>query len=196
MLFNAPQRCDSLAILGDLNCDISHPDKGSREGRTLVDLMNEYNMTNLFREPTRVTATSSTLIDVILTNRPRSFLTSGTFDLGLIDHHLDYAVSRSHRPRTFPITGERRTVKNYDPERFCDDLHSTPSDIPYTFEDIDDIYWAWSYLLSSILDNHSPIKRKTANLEHVSFMTPELLEAIKKRNKLKRLYNESTRRLD
>ena len=38
MLFNAPQRCDSLAILGDLNCDISHPDKGSREGRTLVDL--------------------------------------------------------------------------------------------------------------------------------------------------------------
>ena len=116
MLFNTPQRCDSLAILGDLNCDISHPDKGSREGRTLVDLMNEYNMTNLFREPTRATATSSTLIDVILTNRPRSFLTSGTFDLGLIDHHLDYAVSRSHRPRTFPITGERRTVKNYDPE--------------------------------------------------------------------------------
>ena len=151
MLFNAPQRCDSLAILGDLNCDISHPDKGSREGRTLVDLMNEYNMTNLFREPTRVTATSSTLIDVILTNRPRSFLTSGTFDLGLIDHHLDYAVSRSHRPRTFPITGERRTVKNYDPERFCDDLHSIPFDIPYTFENIDDIYWAWSYLLSSIL---------------------------------------------
>ena len=196
MLFNAPQRCDSLAILGDLNCDISHPDKGSREGRTLVDLMNEYNMTNLFREPTRVTATSSTLIDVILTNRPRSFLTSGTFDLGLIDHHLDYAVSRLHRPRTFPITGERRTVKNYDPERFCDDLHSIPFDIPYTFENIDDIYWAWSYLLSSILDNHSPIKRKTANLEHVSFMTPELLEALRKRNKLKRLYNESKRRLD
>ena len=196
MLFNAPQRCDSLAILGDLNYDISHPDKGSREGRTLVDLMNEYNMTNLFREPTRATATSSTFIDVILTNRPRSFLTSGTLDLGLIDHHLDYAVSRSHRPRIFPITGERRTVKNYDPERFCDDLHSTPSDIPYTFEDIDDIYWAWSYLLSSILDNHAPIKRKTANLEHVSFMTPELLEAIRKRNKLKRLYNESKRRLD
>ena len=119
MLFNAPQRCDSLAIPGDLNCDISHPDKGSREGRTLVDLMNEYNMTNLFREPTRATATSSTLIDVILTNRPRSFLTSGTFDLGLIDHHLDYAVSRSHRPRTFPITGERRTVKNTIPNDFA-----------------------------------------------------------------------------
>ena len=69
-------------------------------------------------------------------------------------------------------------------------------DIPYTFENIDDIYWAWSYLLSSILDNHSLINRKTANLEHVSFMTPELLETLRKRNKLKRLYNESKRRLD
>ena len=83
MLFNAPQRCDSLAILGDLNCDISHPDKGSREGRTLVDLMNEYNLTNLFREPTRVTATSSALIDVILTNRPRSFFNVWHFRFGL-----------------------------------------------------------------------------------------------------------------
>ena len=46
-------------ILGDLNCDILRPDKGPREGRALMDLMIEYNLTNLIREPTRVTATSS-----------------------------------------------------------------------------------------------------------------------------------------
>ena len=51
-------------------------------------------------------------------------------------------------------------------------------------------------MLSSVLENHALIKRKTANREHVSFMTPESLEAIRKRNKLKRLYNESKRRLD
>ena len=143
-----------------------------------------------------MTATSSTLIDVILTNRPRSILTSGPFDLNLIDHYLDYAVSRSHCPRTFPITVERRTISNYDLERFSDDLHSTPFDVAYIFEDIDDIYWAWSYLLPSVLDNHALIKRKTANREYVSFMTPKLLETLRKRNKLKRLCNESKRRLD
>ena len=41
-----------------------------------------------------------------------------------------------------------------------------------------------------------PFIDKTANRDHVSFMTRELLEAIRKRNKLKRLYNESKRRLD
>ena len=71
-----------------------------------------------------------------------------------------------------------------------------PFDIAYIFEDIDDIYWAWSYLLSSLLDDHAPIKRKTAKREHVPFMTPELLEAIRKRNKLKRLYNKSKSPLD
>ena len=46
-------------------------------------------------------------------------------------------------------------------------------------------------MLCSVLDDHAPTKRKTANREHVPFITPEKLEAIRKRNKLKRLYNES-----
>lgn len=78
----------------------------------------------------------------------------------------------------------------------------TPSDfamicilLAYVFEDIDDIYQALSYLFSCVLDDRAPIKRKTANREHLPFMTPELLEALKKRNKLKRLYDESKRRL-
>ena len=76
-----------------------------------------------------MTATFSSLIDVILTNRLRSFLTSGTFNLGLSDHHLAYVVSRSHCSRSCRITVERRTFKNYDPERFRKDLHSTPFDV-------------------------------------------------------------------
>ena len=37
----------TYVILGDLNCDILHPDKGSREERALMDLMIEYNLTQL-----------------------------------------------------------------------------------------------------------------------------------------------------
>ena len=36
MLLNASQRSDNLVILGNLNCDILHPNKGSREGRALL----------------------------------------------------------------------------------------------------------------------------------------------------------------
>ena len=101
--------------------------------RTLLDLMNEYNLTNSIRDPTRVNTTACALIYVILTNRILSFLTSGTFDLGLSDHHLVYAVSRSHYLRSCAITVEKRTFKNYDPERFRDDFHSTPFGVAYIY---------------------------------------------------------------
>ena len=73
-----------------------------------------------------MTATSSSLIDVILTNRPRSFLTFSIFDLGLSDYHLVYAVRRSHYPRSCPITVERRFLRITIPSGF---LHSTPFDV-------------------------------------------------------------------
>ena len=50
-------------------------------------------------------------------------------------------------------------------------------------------------MLSRLLDDHAPRKRRTANREHVPFMTPELLEAIRKRKKFKRYYKKSKCRL-
>lgn len=88
ILLRSTQRYESIMLIGDLNCDLSRPDKGAKEGKTLMDLMDVYGLTNLIKVPTRVVVESSSLIDVILTNKPRSVLTSGVFDLGFSDHHL------------------------------------------------------------------------------------------------------------
>jgi len=117
------------------------------------------------------------------------------FDLGLSDHHLIYAVMRSHCPRSCPRTVIKRHFKNFDPELFCNDLSIVPFDVAYIFND-DDICWAWSTLVSGVLDVHAPIKPSTVKHEHVPYMTPELLDAIRRRNKLKRLYNKSKNSTD
>ena len=49
MLFNGSQRHDNLAIVRDLNCDISHLNKGFREGRTLRDSMRHKAVSDYFR---------------------------------------------------------------------------------------------------------------------------------------------------
>ena len=115
-----------------------------------------YSCESVLLQPTRVTSTLSTLINVILTNKPRSFLASGVFDLGLSDHHLIYAVTRSHCPRSCPRTVIKRHFKNFDPELFCQDLSMVPFDVAYIFDDVDDISWAWSTLVSGVLDVHAP----------------------------------------
>ena len=123
-------------------------------------------------------------------------MASGVFDLGLSDHHLIYAVTRSHRPRSCPRTAIKRHFKNFDPELFCQDLSMVPFDVAYIFDDVDDICWAWSTLVLDVLDVHAPNKRSTMKREHVPYMTPELLDAIRHRNKLKRLHNKSKNSTD
>ena len=59
-----------------------------------MDLMDVYGLTNLIKVPTRVVVESSSLIDVILRNKPRSALTLGVFDLGLSDDNVIYTVMR------------------------------------------------------------------------------------------------------
>ena len=92
ILLRSTQRYESIMLIGDLNCGLSRPDKGAKESKTPLDLMNVYGLTNLIKVPTRVMVESSSLNDEILTNKPRSFLTSGVFDLGLSDHNLIYTV--------------------------------------------------------------------------------------------------------
>ena len=73
-----------------------------------------YGLTNLIKVPTRVVVESSSLTDVILTNKPCSVLTSGVFDLGVIDHNLIYTVMRLQCPKFIPRTVVERQLKHYD----------------------------------------------------------------------------------
>lgn len=91
------------------------------------------------------------------------------FDLGLSDRHLIYAVTTSHCPRSCPRTVIKRRFKNFDPELFCQDLSMVPFDVAYTFDDVD-ICWAWSTLVSGVLEVHAPNKRSTVKREHVPYM--------------------------
>ena len=73
-----------------------------------------YGLTNLIKVPTRVVVESSSLTDVILTNKPRSVLTSRVFDLGLIDRNFIYTVMRLQCPKFIPRAVVKRHFKHYD----------------------------------------------------------------------------------
>ena len=52
----------------------------------LKNLLESYDMINTVRCPTRITSSSESLIDVIITNRENSELRAMVIDLGLSDH--------------------------------------------------------------------------------------------------------------
>lgn len=107
-----------------------------------MDFMDVYGLTNLIEAPTRVVVESSSLTDVILTNKPRSVLTSGVFDLGLSDHNLIYTVKPLQCPKFSPRTLVKRHFKHYVPGLFLVDIATVPFHVAHIFDDPEDVCWA------------------------------------------------------
>jgi endonuclease/exonuclease/phosphatase family metal-dependent hydrolase len=73
----------NVILGGDYNIDIL---KRNTKTNTFIDLMLEYNFTQLITQPTRNTKTSTTCIDLIFTNINVSQVESSVEELGFSDH--------------------------------------------------------------------------------------------------------------
>ena len=71
---------DNIVLAGDLNID--ELNSCSDSSNHLPDMKNVFNLSNLIKEPTCFKSQNGTLLDLILTNRPRIFMTSQAFELG------------------------------------------------------------------------------------------------------------------
>ena len=182
-----------VICIGDLNADILNPTENSKQGRTLLDICDIYDLHNLIMEPTRISSTRKSCLDVFLTNAPKFAFKSGTYESGLSDHMLIYTVFNTNlmKPKTTLIKG--RSFKNFNEDEFNNDLRFVPFNVAHVFDDIDDICWAWEKLYSNVLDDHAPMKtrkHKTASGQS-KFITPVIRKAIRARNALKRKYNKT-----
>ena len=73
-LTNVVKTNKEIIIFGDFNIDYNKTDN-----RDFKSLLNIFGLNQLITEPTRTTKTSSTLIDLIITNRPENITNKGFF---------------------------------------------------------------------------------------------------------------------
>ena len=179
---------DDYTLLGDLNCNILEPDKEPKLGRHLLNLCDVYNLKCLINKPTRITPSSETLIDVVLTSNKKKFLHAGAFNPDISDHHLVYAITRASCPKWVPKTTTRRNFKKFHAKKYNEDICFIPFHVASTFDDIDDVYWAWERLLTDVLDDHAPLVQKTIAKPKPFYFNSEVIAAIRCRNQFKRKY--------
>ena len=99
----------------------------------VIGLCELFQYTQLIKEPTRVTLSTNSLID-ILTNEPVKFATSGVSPIGCSDHSLIYVSRKLTCLRSIPRIIESRQYKNFMPDDFVNDMALVPWD---TIEQID-----------------------------------------------------------
>ena len=110
-------------LMGDLNCDVTSAHFDSNTS-LLCEISDVYGLQQLITEPTRITESSSSLIDVIISNCVNRVVCSGVFHIGISDHSLIYVyrklspefASKGHSTKTY------RNFSNFNRENIRSDI--------------------------------------------------------------------------
>ena len=167
---------DNILLAGDLNIEELKPDWDS--SNHLPDAKDAFNLTNLVNKPTCFKSQDGTLIDLMLTNRMRSFLKSQNFEIGLSDcHKLVVSILRA----AFKKTSE----KNYNlqesktiwlgpfPLRFDQQITTREA-----LKNCDEPHIKLSEFFNGILNHHAPLNWKQVRGNYALFMTKDLSKAL------------------
>ena len=168
-----------MILLGDLNCNLLG---NSPDGQALIDLCSTLNLFQVVEKHTRVTETSQTLIDVILTTNKLFIDTCDVMSSTISDHSLVYLTLKlkAQRTRTSYIT--TRSYKNFDPDKLIEDRSHVPIHMGSFFEDLDDQVDTFNNLFLDVLNEHAPIKRVKVKSKPNPFITPEIRQLMKTRD--------------
>ena len=182
----ATMDCNAIVLTGDLNLDRLKPEQ--REGRLLLNLEEIYELECLITEPTRVTYSSSTLLDVILTNKPQLFKRSGVLNPEISDHYLTFALMESKIPKHRQKVVTFRSTKSLDVKMLNEELTNAPWWVMNIFDTMDDKWNYWKALFDSILETHTPMRKMRVRQVDVPYMTMEWKQAIRRKRKYAKKY--------
>ena len=162
----ASYRYNEVIVAGDFNNFIS-----------------TFSLNQIVEKPTRITENSKSLIDVIMTTSKTFVNLSDVLTCSISDHNLIYVVLSLKTPRVKPSYVTIRSYANYHAEQFVEDLTFVPFHVISVFDDFDDQVDTFNTLFSEILNEHAPVKRIKIKSRPNSFVTPEIRQLMKTRDK-------------
>jgi exonuclease III len=164
---------DNLLMIGDWNSAVNEDE--------MENFCEMYNLENLITEPTCFKSSENpSSIDIMLTNKKRSFQNSMTVETGLSDFHkMTVTVLKSHFKKKEPIEIIYHDKRNFDAIKFREKIRSliTRKD-KITLIDLHNI------LVDSYLQD-APLKKKIVRGNNAPFMNKTLSKAFSLRAKLK-----------
>ena len=173
----------NVVIAGDFNSDML---SRSGNGTKLKRIFQSFNFCNIIQAPTRTSEHSNTLFDLILTNNISKVSSSAVIDYCIADHKFTYVVyklkTRNPKPDVKYVQNFKNVMKN--PNDLKHDLESAPWWVCSTFDDIDDITWAWDCMYNDIVKSHVTSRKAKVRKFSLPWMNGEIRKEMNKRYKL------------
>lgn len=139
----------------------------------------------MVKTPTRVTASTEKLIDVILALNEQQVQKTTVIPCSISDHDIVYATLRLKNQRQKPTYITTRSFKHYRPDQFLVDVSQVPWSVLDVFDDPEDKVNAFNILFNDVLDEHAPIKTVKIRGRPNPFVTCEIGDLMRSRDQWK-----------
>ena len=151
-----------IVLSGDFN--INMMDTNNHTTNDFQSALTQFNFEQLIQEPTRTTENSSTLIDLIITDR-KSLVTACEVIpcTNISDHDGVYAILNVKLPKYEQHFKYIRSEKTFDQTKFLQDISMIPSHVIYGIDDPNLQLDIFNELFSGCLNEHAPLKKVKIN---------------------------------
>ena len=180
---------NEIYVMGDFNLCAK---QGSSMFKTYSDLLQSFSLKQLINEPTRVTSTSSSVIDHVICNPIGRVSKSGVLDIGLSDHQFTFFMrGRLHSPCFEPVVHKFRSMKHYCKELFCIKLREVDWNHVLLETDVELALGYFTETLLKVVDSIAPFHEMRVKHDSAPWMCREILVAIRKRDVLFRKFKQN-----
>ena len=179
-------------LMGDINCDYLK----DNDHREIKNYFVSYGYKQLIEKATRITETSETLIDVILTNSRETIRNYKTVLSSDSDHDIIAVIRKKLTPRYSPRTIYSRNYKNYNTNVIKNELRNLNWEHVTSCRDSN---ICWQYIKDILLkyaDTHAPLTKKTIKGKPCPWLTEEIKKQMNDRDGLLRKARRSNNHND
>lgn len=170
---SAFNHCDHIFVLTDFNVDLLQPSTSA--ARELLSFLYQRNLEQLVTEPTRVTNSSATLLDLFITSSPNLCCNvSVLHNACLSDHAMIVAECNIKRPKEVPHYIYTRNLNSIDDTEFESDLHELTWSEVEKCCGVNNKIELFNVLLLSLYDKHAPSRKLRVNNRPTPWITDNI----------------------
>ena len=179
-----------IIILGDFN--ICYLQRSSNIFKSYNNVLKLFDLDQIITEPTRITNTTTSLLDHILCDNKEKICKSGTISVGLSDPFLTYCTRKISKGQINKHKYVKvRSLKNYTKEDFIFSLTGADWGLCFNAQDVNTAWSAFRDIFISVLNSIAPVKEVRLKQRTEPWIDLEILDLIKQRDNCLHLFKKS-----
>lgn len=189
VLSNIYPRADQIIVMGDTNVDFIKP---NCQTELLKSVLDTFNLTQVIDQPTRITDTSSTLIDIICISNDVKVIQSDTLDLlKMSDHRMVWCEVDLQVLKSKPQLYTYRDFWNFNINEFSYDATYIDWKKVEHMPDINEKVNFFSDAVTTLFDIHAPCKTVVSRQKSPVYITDTIKFMINLKDKAYKKYRKT-----